>query len=106
MDMGQGRRIEDDPAASAAFRWPREATLGTGGVMSGDVALPGPAETPDWYLAFGSIEGRLKIAAGMRVGDQRVRYERALSVAGTAESVGLLIAAVLLGGYAIYALRA
>ena len=74
--------------------------------MSGEVALPGPAQMPDWYLAFGCADGRLKVAAGIQLGELRVRYERALGAAGTAEAVGLLIAAVLLAGFAIRALLA
>lgn len=74
--------------------------------MSGEIALPGLAPMPDWYLAFGSTGGRLKVAAGIQVGEQRVRYERALGAAGTAEAVGLLIAAILLAGFAIHTLLA
>lgn len=73
--------------------------------MSGEVALPGPA-IPDWYLAFGSTDGRLKVAAGIQFGEQRIRYERALGAVGNVEAVGLLIAAILLAGLAIHALLA
>lgn len=74
--------------------------------MSGEVALPGPAETPDWCLAFGSIDGRFKVAAAVRFGGQGVRYERDLGAPGTVEAIGLLIAALLLAGVAIHALLA
>lgn len=74
--------------------------------MSGEIALPGQPQMPDWYLAFGCTDGRLKVAAGMQIGELRVRYERALGAAGTAEAVGLLIAAILVAGYAIHALLA
>ncbi|HUY45165.1 MAG TPA: hypothetical protein VMV92_05515 [Streptosporangiaceae bacterium] len=74
--------------------------------MSGEVALPGPAQMPDWYLAFGCADGRFKVAGGIQIGEQRVRYERALGAPGTAEAVGLLIAAILLAGFAVHALLA
>lgn len=74
--------------------------------MSGEVALPCPAQLPDWYLAFGRADGALKVAAGIQIGEQRVQYERALAAPGTAEAVGFLIAAVLLAGFAIHALLA
>lgn len=74
--------------------------------MSGEVALPGPAQMPDWYLAFGSVDGRFKVAGGFQIGEQRVRYERALGAPGTAEAVCLLIAAILLAGFAVHALLA
>ena len=74
--------------------------------MSGEVALPGPAQMPDWYLAFGCTDGRLKVGAGIQLGEQRVQYERALGALGTAEAVSLLIVALLLAGFAIHALLA
>jgi hypothetical protein len=74
--------------------------------VSGEVAFPGPAQIPDWYLAFGSTDGRLKVAAGIQIGDHRVQYERALSAPGAAEAIGLLIAAILVAGFAIHALLA
>jgi len=74
--------------------------------MSGEVALPGPAQMPDWYLAFGCADGRLKLAAGIQLGEQRVTYERALGTVRTGEAIGLLIAAILLAGFAIHALLA
>jgi hypothetical protein len=74
--------------------------------MSGEVAIPSPAQIPDWYLALGATNGRLKAAAGIQLGEQRVSYERALGAIGTTESVGLLIAAILLAGFAIHALLA
>lgn len=74
--------------------------------MSGEVAVPGLAHMPDWYLALGCTEGRLKIAGGIQVGEQRIQYERALGALETTEAVGLLIAAILLAGFAIHALLA
>jgi hypothetical protein len=74
--------------------------------MNGEVALPSPAQMPDWYLAFGSTDGRLKVAAGIQLGEQHIRYERALGAPGAAEAIGLLIAALLVAGFAIHALLA
>jgi len=45
--------------------------------MSGEVALPGQPQMPDWYLTFGCTDGRLKVGAGIQLGEQRVQYERA-----------------------------
>jgi hypothetical protein len=44
--------------------------------------------------------------SGSGSGELRVMYERALGTPGTAESIGLLIAAILLAGFAIHALLA
>jgi hypothetical protein len=74
--------------------------------MSSEVTLRGPAQVPDWMLAFGCVDGSFKIAAGIQVGEQRVRYERTLGAPGTVEAAVLLIAALLVAGFAVHALLA
>jgi hypothetical protein len=54
---------------------PDQLPLGQEVLIRGEVALPGPAQMPDWYLAFGCADGRLKVAAGIQLGVRLPRFD-------------------------------
>jgi hypothetical protein len=60
----------------------------------------------DRGYAFGCADGRLKLAAGIQLGKHRVSYEPHSGPVAAGEAIGLLLAAILLAGFAIHTLLA